>query len=1090
MKTTLCVIFMLLTLITLCFMSNSFAQNTSPEYVVRVIYFFPNDREPQPDIDLLLNPFMKEMQQLFADAMEAHGFGRKTFRLETDANGNSIVNHVKGKFNDAHYSKDTYGSFKSEIVSQFDMSKNIYLFFVDIRSMDALEPCGVGAGDSDSGVAYVPAFGRSGCTEPDLQNTLDLAVHELKHAFGDLHEHPSSPPYQLSICEAEWLDRHRYFNRSQENVVNHNTSIKMLPPTLVSSPATIRLRFEIADPDGLHQAQLFRAPYAEVIACKKLSGKSVTIDFVTTQLSDVNTIHLQVMDAHGNFTWLGQSFPIDVSSLLSSGETISIPDPNLAAAIREDLGLTSGDTITQLDMLKLRYFTANRRQITNLTGLEHAIHVATFSLTHNQIHDITPLLKLTNLRSLIIDDNQIRDIAPFKVLTHLIVLTLSNNQISDITDLSSLIRLEVLNLGDNPISDIRPIAELLRLRRLDLYRAKVSDISPLTKLTGLLYLNLRSNQISNINSLAGLTNLKRLNLSHNSISDISPLVANTGLGRGDTVTVRGNPLSYQSIHTHIPTLEGRGVTVEFQNRTPRPPLKISGDNQQGVPGAALEQPFVVVVRDQKWQLFAEVPVVFTVTEGGGTLSITSTTTDANGRAQSTLTLGSEPGTNTVEVSVEGIAEVVTFTTLAEIEFNLSVAAGINLIHLPSKVTAVDGVAQTITLISDLYDALGGASKVNFLITYVSQTQEWQSYFGPLDTGTSADRTLTDDMGIIAGMIAPASVRLTGSPLGTDGSSAITLKPGLNLVGLPLRDSRINRVSDLFGLEGVGGNVPVIILTDDGEFQAVGRAGDPGDIPIVGGQSFIMTAQREATVTLSGDGWHNTSGTAAAPPIALTVIEVKDTTPVLALRGSIVDKVTGGINQMEIRVTVKNLSTNKEVATVKADEGTGYRLTVVDIETARAATIGDILEISAQSPHPFIGVEPLQYTVTAEDVKQSLIQLPELVVYKIPAETELLRNYPNPFNPETWIPYRLAADAFVTLIIYDASGGVVRSIDVGYKPAAVYESKAKAIYWDGRNEFGEQVASGMYFYHLSTSRSGFSVPHRRDFSATRKMLILK
>lgn len=214
MKTALSVILMLLTLVNLCFMSNSFAQNISPEYVVRVIYFFPNDREPQPDIDLLLNPFMKEIQQLFADAMEAHGFGRKTFRLETDANGNSIVNHVKGKFNDVHYSKDTYGKVSREVAPQFDMSKNIYLFFVDIRSMDASEPCGAGGGDSDSGNAYVPAFGRSGCTEPYLQNTLDLAVHELKHAFGDLHGHPNGPAYQLSICEAEWLDGHRYFNRS------------------------------------------------------------------------------------------------------------------------------------------------------------------------------------------------------------------------------------------------------------------------------------------------------------------------------------------------------------------------------------------------------------------------------------------------------------------------------------------------------------------------------------------------------------------------------------------------------------------------------------------------------------------------------------------------------------------------------------------------------------------------------------------------------------------------------------------------------------------------------------------------------------
>ena len=107
-------------------------------------------------------------------------------------------------------------------------------------------------------------------------------------------------------------------------------------------------------------------------------------------------------------------------------------------------------------------------------------------------------------------------------------------------------------------------------------------------------------------------------------------------------------------------------------------------------------------------------------------------------------------------------------------------------------------------------------------------------------------------------------------------------------------------------------------------------------------------------------------------------------------------------------------------------------------------------------------------------------LEQLHAALIPQETALLPNYPNPFNPETWIPYRLAEDAFVTLTIYDTAGGVVRSIDVGYKPAAVYESKAKAIYWNGRNEFEEEVASGVYFYHLSAG----------DFSATRRMLILK
>ena len=114
------------------------------------------------------------------------------------------------------------------------------------------------------------------------------------------------------------------------------------------------------------------------------------------------------------------------------------------------------------------------------------------------------------------------------------------------------------------------------------------------------------------------------------------------------------------------------------------------------------------------------------------------------------------------------------------------------------------------------------------------------------------------------------------------------------------------------------------------------------------------------------------------------------------------------------------------------------------------------------------------------MKRGFITLEQLLRSLTPKETELLANYPNPFNPETWIPYRLAEDAFVTLTIYDAVGQVVRTLDVGHRIASAYESRSKAIYWDGRNDLGEQVASGVYFYILTAD----------DFSATRRMVILK
>ena len=98
----------------------------------------------------------------------------------------------------------------------------------------------------------------------------------------------------------------------------------------------------------------------------------------------------------------------------------------------------------------------------------------------------------------------------------------------------------------------------------------------------------------------------------------------------------------------------------------------------------------------------------------------------------------------------------------------------------------------------------------------------------------------------------------------------------------------------------------------------------------------------------------------------------------------------------------------------------------------------------------------------------------------PKETMLLPNYPNPFNPETWIPYRLANAADVILTIYDTKGTMVRRLDLGYQPAGSYTARNRAAYWDGRNENGESVASGIYFYQFRVG----------DYTATRRMVIVK
>ena len=113
-------------------------------------------------------------------------------------------------------------------------------------------------------------------------------------------------------------------------------------------------------------------------------------------------------------------------------------------------------------------------------------------------------------------------------------------------------------------------------------------------------------------------------------------------------------------------------------------------------------------------------------------------------------------------------------------------------------------------------------------------------------------------------------------------------------------------------------------------------------------------------------------------------------------------------------------------------------------------------------------------------KQGIENLENLLASLIPEETALFRNYPNPFNPETWIPYHLANDTDVSLSIYDMDGALVRELDLGHQRAGYYTDRSRAAYWDGRNAWGESVASGVYFYQL---RAG-------DYLKLRKMVIVK
>ena len=431
----------------------------------------------------------------------------------------------------------------------------------------------------------------------------------------------------------------------------------------------------------------------------------------------------------------------------------------------------------------------------------------------------------------------------------------------------------------------------------------------------------------------------------------------------------------------------------------------------------------------------------------GTHDVSADNIAANGEYTIDVTAMDNAGNSGMDSATVMLENAVSFTSM--------IPSGVSLFHVPLD-------DPDFNTIGDLRAELGTA--VNSLVAYDDE--------GRLEP-SSDSIAIAGGRGIIVSLSSEATITFEGEAWG-DGTAMISLEAGdANLIGLPLMVEGVEDIHDIMSLDAViQGVYPN--LTD-----FVAAEGDTGDGPVAGDAAYYVVASAAANITVTGDAWRNSAGAATAP-IALSGYEVNNQTPVLSVFGSVVDEITGAAKE-GFRVKVKNLTTKaavSEITSVETEDG--YSVTLLDLANAHAARVGDVLEISADSPNPLIGVQPVRHVVTVDDVKGSTIQLENLIAYEIPAETELLRNYPNPFNPETWIPYHLSEDADVSLTIYDANGALVRSIDVGHQTAAKYDTRSKAIYWDGRNQFGEQVASGIYFYSLEAG----------DFSATRKMVILK
>jgi len=241
---------------------------------------------------------------------------------------------------------------------------------------------------------------------------------------------------------------------------------------------------------------------------------------------------------------------------------VVFPDAALDSVVREHIGLPSGD-IHASDIDTVIELNGDETGISDLTGMEYFTSLLMLHLSFNSIDDLTPLQGLVSLEGLHINMNDITDLSPLVGLVNLVQISAGQNSIDDIAILAGLTKLQSVRLNDCDVTDFSPLYNLPALEWLDLHSNPLVDIGFMTNFPHLKIIALSSTQISDLTSLTNLTELNELYLQYNQITDITPLVNNAGLGTGDIVSLNNNPLSEESLNTHIPALQARGVTVNY-----------------------------------------------------------------------------------------------------------------------------------------------------------------------------------------------------------------------------------------------------------------------------------------------------------------------------------------------------------------------------------------------------------------------------------------------------------------------------------------------------------------------------------------------
>ena len=821
------------------------------------------------------------------------------------------------------------------------------------------------------------------------------------------------------------------------------------------------------------------------------------------------------------------------------GTVVHIPDPNLRAAIAESLGKNPNAPITVEEMEGLGRLDTRNRGIRDLTGLQFATNLNRLVLRENQISGLSSIAGLIELRELFLTTPFVSDISPLQNLKNLTKLGLYDTPVSDISPLQNLKNLTHLTLTDTLVSDIFPLQNLKSLTHLWLYGTPIDHLSPLTGLTNLEYLAFERNKVSDLSPVAGLINLKRIRTWGNPVSDLSPLA---GLTKLEAVDICGGNISDLTHLASLAGLKelylvknGISDISPLAGLTGLTRVNLEENNIVDIsPLAALTNlTWLNVARNQisnlspldglreniklVWHGNPAFPTKAPKIEGPWLWVLLPDTVGGHLTDTDLLSEVSESAVTEVEIATHGATAGKSVGDNVWTSHRLPSTGQDNILDMLKREIRYGTIYGSVSLHSPreqettmyvggdrgvrvwlngdlIYEDLHGRSGSNY------------SDFFPV--------TLKQGRNILLVAVHTRGNGFFGFEQGTEYTAANS-GVGYTFSKTPIHredtvtlDIRAENVFDLAGwqfdiafdpaiLEAVDVSEGGFLKTDGGTtfFQS-------GSIDNASGKITGLNAARLSGGGVSGTGTllqvRFKAKAAGETELALDKFQFGSTTG---------DNIPAGPHEIRINVE-EGLPTgdvNRDgivsiLDLILVAQQLGRRVPAgspVDINGDGVVSILDLIRVAqgiAGSPAaPAAGAKSVDAAMIEawiaharlEDdgslaFKQGIENLQNLLASLIPEETALLRNYPNPFNPETWIPYQLAESAEVTLTIYDMNGQLVQRLEVGHQAAGMYQSRSRAVYWDGRNQLGESVASGLYFYTLTTG----------DFTATRRMLILK